>query len=128
MVHVGLVLWLLAFCATAGELGITMYTLIGVADLENDFINPHDAAERLNWLVIPEYALHAAATLAFLATGRWIAFLINAPLLAYHARKYLRKTHYVYVTDIFRQLPREKRERLVKLGFHMLFFVLVIYK
>lgn len=33
----------------------------------------------------------------------------------------------VEVTEIFKQLPREKIARLYKLGFYILFFILVIY-
>lgn len=29
-----------------------MYQLIQLSDLENDFINPHDAARNINWVVV----------------------------------------------------------------------------
>ena len=44
--------WLLALLLTAALLGITMYTLISLSDLENDFVNPHDSSVSINrWVV-----------------------------------------------------------------------------
>jgi hypothetical protein len=34
----------------------------------------------------------------------------------------------VDVTEIFRQLSGQKRTRLIKLGYHLVFFIVVIYK
>ena len=47
-----LLLWLLGFMAQMIVLGFCMYTLIQYSDLENDFINPHDAAANVNRLVV----------------------------------------------------------------------------
>jgi hypothetical protein len=80
------------------------------SDLECDYINPIDLCNKLNqvrpcllltpWrgrrahharrqFVLPENAAHAALTVLFLLSGQWIAFLLNAPLLAYNANKYV---------------------------------------
>ena len=71
---INILVWLLAFLMQAGLLGITMYSvcefdfvpmssilffnktiyvqLISLSDLENDFVNPHDASAALNkWTV-----------------------------------------------------------------------------
>eukprot|EP00850_Spirogloea_muscicola_P005883 SM000027S09664 [mRNA] locus=s27:628536:629875:+ [translate_table: standard] len=91
-------LWLASFLAVAALLGIVMYMsdasaaaitwvqLICLSDLENDFINPHDSASRINLLVAPEAALHAGLSVLHLVTGRWVFALLNAPLVVYHAR------------------------------------------
>ena len=44
--------WLLALVLCAALLGITMYSLISLSDLENDFVNPHDSSVSINrWVV-----------------------------------------------------------------------------
>ena len=72
---INVLVWLLAFLMQAGLLGIVMYSvrkllvstlqlcsfvsslgvllqLISLSDLENDFVNPHDASAALNkWVV-----------------------------------------------------------------------------
>eukprot|EP00850_Spirogloea_muscicola_P015876 SM000125S26081 [mRNA] locus=s125:283292:284582:+ [translate_table: standard] len=121
-------LWLASFLAVAALLGIVMYMLICLSDLENDFINPHDSASRINLLVAPEAALHAGLSVLHLVTGRWIFALLNAPLVAYHARLWQRREHLVDVTEIFVQLPAAKKMRLLKLFFYLLLFVISIYK
>jgi hypothetical protein len=45
-------IWLLAFLLQSGLLGSIMYTVIQLTDLENDYINPHDAATNINRLVV----------------------------------------------------------------------------
>ncbi len=36
--------------------------------------------------------------------------------------------HRLDITEVFRELPREKRQRLIKLGLYVAIFVVVIYK
>ncbi|KAG5642124.1 COPII-coated vesicle protein [Asterophora parasitica] len=57
------------------------------SDLESDYLNPIDLCNKLNKLVIPENGVHGALTLLFLLSGQWLAFLFNAPLLAYNVNK-----------------------------------------
>ncbi len=47
-----LLVWLVAFVLQSGLLGTCMYKLIQLSDLENDFINPHDAARNFNKVVV----------------------------------------------------------------------------
>lgn len=37
--------------------------------------------------VLPEHIAHAFLTLLFLLSGQWVAFLLNAPLLAFNINK-----------------------------------------
>eukprot|EP00271_Cylindrocystis_brebissonii_P021388 TRINITY_DN7579_c0_g2_i2.p1 TRINITY_DN7579_c0_g2~~TRINITY_DN7579_c0_g2_i2.p1 ORF type:complete len:142 (+),score=30.84 TRINITY_DN7579_c0_g2_i2:440-865(+) len=120
-------LWLISFLVVAALLGIVMYMLICLSDLENDFINPHDSTLRINKFLLPEMVLQGSLTALYLVTGRWFMFLFNVPLLLFHLRLYLRKEYLVDVTEVFNQLPYEKKLRLVKLFFYLAFFVLVIY-
>eukprot|EP00271_Cylindrocystis_brebissonii_P021387 TRINITY_DN7579_c0_g2_i1.p1 TRINITY_DN7579_c0_g2~~TRINITY_DN7579_c0_g2_i1.p1 ORF type:complete len:157 (+),score=33.08 TRINITY_DN7579_c0_g2_i1:440-910(+) len=121
-------LWLISFLVVAALLGIVMYMLICLSDLENDFINPHDSTLRINKFLLPEMVLQGSLTALYLVTGRWFMFLFNVPLLLFHLRLYLRKEYLVDVTEVFNQLPYEKKLRLVKLFFYLAFFVLVIYR
>ncbi|KAL0040353.1 hypothetical protein WJX77_004267 [Trebouxia sp. C0004] len=102
---INLLVWLLAFLMQAGLLGIVMYSLISLSDLENDFVNPHDSSAALNkWVV---------STLA---------------CIALKARIYLQREHIVDVTEIFRQLPKQKMMRMIKLVIFLFSFVLIIYR
>ncbi|MCO5575934.1 hypothetical protein L7F22_029741 [Adiantum nelumboides] len=43
-------------------------------------------------------------------------------------RKFLKRQHLVDVTEIFNVLGKEKKYRLIKLGFYVLMFFIVIYR
>ena len=139
--------------------------LILLSDLENDFINPHDAAHNTNaWVVrfpptpwartvhvfavnarlvptgmtqlscdrcivqMPEYGIQAALVLAMLLSGRWVVLCFHLPVLAYHVRTFALNDYKTDVTEIFRQLPRERRKRIIKLAVYMGGFVFIVYK
>jgi len=55
----------------------------------SDYINPIDLCNRLNTYIIPEAAVHAFLTFLFLINGYWLAILLNLPLLAWNAKKYV---------------------------------------
>jgi len=57
--------------------------------VRSDYINPIDLCNRLNTYIIPEAAVHAFLTILFLVNGYWIAILLNLPLLAWNAKKYV---------------------------------------
>lgn len=125
--NVTLLVWLASFAGVAVLLGLTMYGLICLSDLENDFINPHDSATRINAGVNPEAAIQAALTALYLVTGNWLSFLYSVPMLAYNVRLYMRGEQRVHVTDIFSQLSLRKKVFLLKLFYYLIFFVFVIY-
>ena len=93
-----------------GRLLTGAFQIIMFSDLECDYINPIDLCNKLNqvrmhhkgyWVVtllilslhrqfvIPEHGAHAFLTLLFLLSGQWIAFILNAPLVAWNANKYV---------------------------------------
>jgi hypothetical protein len=47
-----LLIWLLAFILQSGLLGINLWKLVQLTDLEADFLNPHDASKSYNKLVV----------------------------------------------------------------------------
>eukprot|EP00270_Netrium_digitus_P013939 TRINITY_DN4693_c0_g1_i1.p1 TRINITY_DN4693_c0_g1~~TRINITY_DN4693_c0_g1_i1.p1 ORF type:complete len:145 (+),score=33.63 TRINITY_DN4693_c0_g1_i1:279-713(+) len=121
-------LWLLSFFLVAALLGIDMYTLICLSDLENDFVNPHDCASRMNMFALPELGLHTFLAALHLLSGRFLMVLINLPLLIFHFHRFLCNEHLMDVTEIFNQLPPEKKVRFIKFFFYIFLFVIVVYK
>ncbi|CAA6666852.1 unnamed protein product [Spirodela intermedia] len=115
---------LAAFFILFGLLGLLIYQLMCLSDLELDYVNPYDSASRINAVVVPEFALHGFLSLIFLFSGHWLMFLFCVPILCYNVRLYHQKQHLVDVTEIFSQLGREKMRRLIKLaGFIILLFL-----
>lgn len=45
-------IWLLAFIGQAALLGIVLYQLITLTDLEADYLNPHEATRSFNKFVV----------------------------------------------------------------------------
>jgi hypothetical protein len=99
-----------------------------LSDLEFDYINPFDTAKRINKVIELEFMIHTGMTVLLLLCRVWLIFLINVPLVYLHARLYLRKQHLVDVTEIFNHLEYEKTYRLLKLGFYLVLFLVVIYR
>lgn len=77
---------------------------------------------------VPEYIAQAAITVLLLVTGKWVSGLLSLVLTAYHARAYIRQEHVVDVTEVFRQIPRQKVIRIVKLVLYLLTFVYFIFR
>jgi hypothetical protein len=59
------------------------------SDLECDYINPIDLCNRLNMYIVPEAGVHAFLTFLFLINGYWVPLILNLPLLAWNAKKYV---------------------------------------
>lgn len=96
--------------------------------------------------VLPENSAHAFLTILFLLFGQWIAFLLNAPLLAFNVnksvvvvfvisssrshmpRRITSKNHMYDATEIFRTLSSHKKESFIKLGFYLLSFFYYLYR
>ncbi len=54
---------------------------------QSSSINPIDLSTKLNQFTLPEMAAHAFITVLFLLSGQWLAFLLNAPLVAFNGNK-----------------------------------------
>jgi hypothetical protein len=85
-------------------------------------------------------AAHAVLTLFFLLSGQWLAFLLNSPLVAFNANKWvsfltnirtalltpslfsrvMNKNHMLDATEIFRTLSQ--------LGFYLVSFFYYLYR
>ncbi|KAF3338288.1 protein cornichon 1-like protein [Carex littledalei] len=123
-----LMLWLFAFVSVISLIGLSLYQLITLSDLEFDYINPFDSSNRINAVVLPEFILQAVLCASFLLTWHWFSFLITLPVTCYHLKLYMKRKHLVDVTEIFRSLHWEKKYRIIKLAFYVTIFVIVIYR
>ncbi|XP_052211263.1 protein cornichon homolog 4-like [Diospyros lotus] len=119
--------WLLSFFFVIGVLGIILFQLMCLVDLESDYVNPYDSASRINKAVMPEFITHGSLCLLHLITGHWFMFLICLPYSYYNFRLYSRKRHLVDVTEIFNQLPWEKKLRIFKLVYLVIVLCVSIF-
>ncbi|XXG67340.1 hypothetical protein AAC387_Pa06g0710 [Persea americana] len=122
-----LFIWLLSFFALIALLGLVVYQLMCLADLEFDYINPYDSASRINSVVMPEFVTQGVLCLLFLLSGHWVMFLLCAPNLYYNVRMYLQRQHLIDVTEIFNLLNWEKKQRLFKLVYLVVLLFLSIF-
>lgn len=88
-------------------------------DLASDYINPIDLVNRLNPYILPEAAAHGFLSFLLLATGNWISFALQAPLVAWNVNKFVKKDWQLDATEIFRTLSKHQRESFFKLGFYV---------
>jgi len=82
----------------------------------------------LSLMQVPEYIAQGAITVLLLLTGKWVAGLLSLVLTAYHVRAYMKQEHVIDVTEVFRQIPRQKVIRIVKLIIYLVSFVYFIFR
>lgn len=121
------IFWFLIFLGTGGLLFCSVYTLILLADLSVDHINPIELCEYVNRLVFPEYFGHFGLAALMLCRGYVIAFLLNLPLLLYHMRRYTHRKHMLHSTTIFSDLDNERKIAQIKLAYHLILFFIYLY-
>ncbi|XP_027066337.1 protein cornichon homolog 1-like isoform X2 [Coffea arabica] len=119
-------LWIIFFLMNMGLIALNLYQIVSLSDLEADYLNPYESSSRINHVVIPEYLLHGAFSILFLLSGHWFFFLATLPAAYINLRKFMKREHLIDVTEVFRVLSVEKKLRVVKLGFYLLLFVLVM--
>ncbi|SCV72477.1 BQ2448_4014 [Microbotryum intermedium] len=121
-------LFLTSVIISAILLFTSVFFIIMFSDLECDYLNPIDLCNKLNQFVLPEMILHALMTVTFLFTFQIIAFVLNAPLLAFNVNKVINRNHMFDATEIFRTLGVHKKESFFKLGFYLVFFFYALYR
>ncbi|CAN6895930.1 unnamed protein product [Brassica oleracea var. botrytis] len=119
--------WLISFFFLIALVGIIVYQLVCLADLEFDYINPYDSASRINSVVLPEFIIQGVLCVFYLLTGHWFMSLLCLPYLYYNFQLYSKRQHLVDVTEIFNLLNREKKKRLFKLAYIILNLFLTIF-
>ncbi|XP_022996131.1 protein cornichon homolog 4-like [Cucurbita maxima] len=119
--------WLLSFFFIIALLILVVFQLMCLADLEFDYINPYDSSSRINKVVVPEFITQGVLCIFYLLTGHWIMSFFCLPYLYYNLRLYTQRKHLVDVTEIFNQLPWEKKRRLFKLVYLISLLFLSIF-
>lgn len=119
--------WLLSMFLIIALIGLVVYQLMCIADLELDFINPYDSAKQINSVVLPEFVTQGVLCILFLITRHWFTFLFCIPYLYYNVRMYNRRQHLIDVTEIFSLLNWEKKQRLIKLAYIIILLFLCIF-
>ncbi|KAG5636579.1 hypothetical protein H0H81_007587 [Sphagnurus paluster] len=122
--------WLFLFAVfMAGALLFGMiFFIVNFSDLESDYLNPVDLCNKLNKLVVPENAVHGSLAILFLLSGQWVAFALNAPLVAYNVNKIINKQHTYDATEIFRTIDKHKKQCFIKAGFYLFCFFYYLYR
>ncbi|KAJ8752183.1 hypothetical protein K2173_003791 [Erythroxylum novogranatense] len=123
-----LLFWFFCLLAQLGLLAIIFYELICLTDLEADDLNPFEATALVNKWILPEFFLQWALCIAFLLTGHWFMFLIALPLFCYHVMLLMKRQHLLDVTEVFRNLNFEKKCRIMKLGFYLIFLCIIMIR
>ena len=75
-----------------------------------------------------EYILNGVLAAFLLVSGKWISAAVQVAICLWNLRMYLARDHIVDVTEIFRQLPKQKMMRMIKLVIFLFAFVLIIYR
>lgn len=75
-----------------------------------------------------EYGVQGTLALTLLLSGNWFSGFCHLAILGYMVHLWAGGKVYVDTTDAFRQLPQQKRQRLVQLGAHTVLFMLVVYR
>ncbi|OMJ11944.1 ER-derived vesicles protein ERV14 [Smittium culicis] len=98
-----------------------------LTDLECDYVNPIDLANTLNAYVMPEMIIFFVMVFMFLLVGEWLSLFLNLPLVAWNISKIAGNRQFYDATEVFRTLPRHKRENFIKVGFYLLSFFYYLY-
>ncbi|KAK3036358.1 hypothetical protein RJ639_031765 [Escallonia herrerae] len=78
--------WLISFFIIIAIIGLLIYQLMCLADLELDYINPYDTASRINHVVLPEFVTQGILCALHLISGHWFTFLLCLPCLYYNMK------------------------------------------
>ncbi|CAL6430718.1 unnamed protein product [Bathycoccus prasinos] len=107
--------WLSLFVFLGAGLGMNMYILVCLTDLQNDFMNPHDTANRINKI---------GETGSFVPLSGGYYHVCDETIWILYSKKEI----YVDVTEIFNVLDREKKIRGWKVVFFSVVFIITTYR
>lgn len=114
-------------------LGLNVWFLILLSDLECDYINASTACRKLNKFVLPEIVVHMVGMFFLVVNFHWILFALNLPLLLFAINKLISvQAGSLGVFDPAeihnqRRLKGFMHQKLVKLAFHIVFFFIYLY-
>ena len=123
-----------------------------LSDLQNDLVNPHDCARKLNQLQVrltqpalqrlveaarshfcthvqtPERVLLGLQALTYAVAGRWLMMLVSAAQLAYLLHKAHMGHSGFHAADMISVLPQEKRSRIWRLALCGALLILIVIR
>ena len=123
-----------------------------LSDLQNDLVNPHDCARKLNQLQVrltqpalqrrveaarshfcthvqtPERVLLGLQALTYAVAGRWLMMLVSAAQLAYLLHKAHLGRSGFHAADMISVLPQEKRSRIWRLALCGALLILIVIR
>ena len=126
--------------------------ILVLSDLQNDLVNPHDCARKLNQLQVrlrsrlpqrrvqasrsllrahiqtPERVLLGLQALTYAVAGRWLMMLVSAAQLAYLLHKAQRGGSSLHAADMISALPQEKRARIWRLALCGALLILIVIR
>ncbi|CAH9134984.1 unnamed protein product [Cuscuta epithymum] len=120
--------WLIFFVMNISLLCINLYQMVCLTDLEADYMNPYESASRINSVVLKEFLLQGAFCFLLLVTGHWLLFLLSLLPTYFNAKKFLASQYLIDVTEVFRVIDSEKKIRIAKLAFYLVFFIVVLIR
>lgn len=120
--------WAFLFLGTAMLLFSMVYTLVMFGDLSRDHVNPIELCECVNRVVPFEYGGHVILASVILLRGYIFTFLTHVPLMVFHARRVQTKRHLLDNTQVFSDMPKERRISEAKLGFYIFSFFVELYQ
>mmetsp|Transcript_18975 Transcript_18975/g.34370 ORF Transcript_18975/g.34370 Transcript_18975/m.34370 type:complete len:160 (-) Transcript_18975:157-636(-) len=121
-------LWLFTFFLQAGLLGRSIYGLMLLTDLENDFINPYDYTKKNNSFWWIDFGGQCLITSILVLSGKWLIGSIHVVLLAGMVYWLLNGDLIVQATDVIKKLKSIKKYCYIVFSVYAIFFVICLYK
>mmetsp|Transcript_16088 Transcript_16088/g.22215 ORF Transcript_16088/g.22215 Transcript_16088/m.22215 type:complete len:166 (-) Transcript_16088:7-504(-) len=120
--------WGFAFIVEGILLAFLLEAVLCVKDLERDAMNAHTCARRMNNLVVPEILLQGIQLAVLVFCGKWSLVCCNVSIVLWHLRLYFKGEAYIEATDIFSNLEKHRKVRLIKFGMYIVIFVGIVYR
>jgi hypothetical protein len=77
---------------------------------------------------ILEYVAQCVIVVTLLLSGKWFCGALHVCMLAYMLHSLVKRQHVVDATDVFKQLPAQKKKRYIMFGFFLATLVIVMYR
>jgi len=124
-----IILWILSILLAGYFIFSSVFVLIMAADLQADYINPIEMANKTNMMWWPDFVLFSLLSAAILLTGHWIVFLCHVPILAMNIYLYVLQQHLVNELQILQgdSLKRVQQKAAAKLGFAIISFFIYLF-
>ncbi|CAG9466271.1 unnamed protein product [Pedinophyceae sp. YPF-701] len=125
MLH--LAYYIVMFACHLGLIGMNMWALFQARRLQQDRINPHDFASKLNALVVPEHMFQLATTIMLWAKGHYLLAIPACFVTWTHVRQHMRGDAWLSPTDAFTRTKPIQAGRGIKQLLYVWSMVAVLY-